>query len=121
MKAVILAGGKGTRISEETIVRPKPMVEIGGMQIIWHIMKIYSSYGIDEFFTIGEYAYVYASFDKFGAIQQKLENNSINILSKFNLLTFAAQIAINKFLICNFPISEVLNVKNFFLNCIFTS
>ena len=49
MKAVILAGGKGTRISEETIVRPKPMVEIGGKPILWHIMKIYSVYGINEF------------------------------------------------------------------------
>lgn len=49
MKAVILAGGLGTRISEETAIRPKPMVEIGGKPILWHIMKIYSSYGIDEF------------------------------------------------------------------------
>ncbi len=49
MKAVILAGGMGTRISEETSVRPKPMVEIGGKPILWHIMKIYSSYGINEF------------------------------------------------------------------------
>jgi glucose-1-phosphate cytidylyltransferase len=49
MKAVILAGGYGTRISEETTVRPKPMVEIGGMPILWHIMKIYSTYGINEF------------------------------------------------------------------------
>ncbi len=49
MKAVILAGGLGTRISEETTVRPKPMVEIGGMPILWHIMKIYSHYGINEF------------------------------------------------------------------------
>ena len=49
MKAVILAGGYGTRISEESSVRPKPMVEIGGMPILWHIMKIYSSYGINEF------------------------------------------------------------------------
>jgi glucose-1-phosphate cytidylyltransferase len=49
MKAVILAGGYGTRISEETGVRPKPMVEIGGRPILWHIMKIYSAYGIDEF------------------------------------------------------------------------
>ncbi len=49
MKAVILAGGLGTRISEETHLKPKPMVEIGGHPIIWHIMKIYSSYGIDEF------------------------------------------------------------------------
>jgi len=49
MKAVILAGGYGTRLSEETSVRPKPMVEIGGKPILWHIMKIYSAYGIEEF------------------------------------------------------------------------
>lgn len=49
MKAVILAGGYGTRLSEETQVRPKPMVEIGNKPILWHIMKIYSHYGINEF------------------------------------------------------------------------
>jgi glucose-1-phosphate cytidylyltransferase len=49
MKVVILAGGMGTRISEETVVRPKPMVEIGGKPILWHIMKIYSHYGYNEF------------------------------------------------------------------------
>tara|TARA_Y100001936_G_C16091063_1_gene686240 strand:- start:1552 stop:2259 length:708 start_codon:yes stop_codon:yes gene_type:complete len=49
VKAVILAGGYGTRISEETHLRPKPMIEIGGMPMLWHIMKIYSSYGINEF------------------------------------------------------------------------
>jgi glucose-1-phosphate cytidylyltransferase len=49
MKAVILAGGLGTRISEETSLRPKPMVEIGGKPILWHIMKIYSHYGINDF------------------------------------------------------------------------
>jgi glucose-1-phosphate cytidylyltransferase len=49
MKAVILAGGLGTRISEETDTKPKPMVEIGNRPILWHIMKMYSSYGIDEF------------------------------------------------------------------------
>jgi glucose-1-phosphate cytidylyltransferase len=49
MKAVILAGGFGTRLSEETAVRPKPMVEIGGKPILWHIMKLYSAHGIDEF------------------------------------------------------------------------
>ena len=49
MKAVILAGGFGTRISEETTVKPKPMVEVGGRPILWHIMKIYSAYGINEF------------------------------------------------------------------------
>jgi glucose-1-phosphate cytidylyltransferase len=49
MKSIILAGGFGTRISEETHLRPKPMVEIGGKPILWHIMKIYSHYGINEF------------------------------------------------------------------------
>ena len=49
MKAVILAGGLGTRLSEETSVRPKPMVEIGGKPILWHIMKMYSSHGINDF------------------------------------------------------------------------
>lgn len=49
MKAVILAGGHGTRLSEETTMRPKPMVEIGGRPILWHIMKTYSCYGINEF------------------------------------------------------------------------
>jgi glucose-1-phosphate cytidylyltransferase len=49
MKAVILAGGLGTRLSEETYDKPKPMVEIGGKPILWHIMKIYSSYGINDF------------------------------------------------------------------------
>jgi glucose-1-phosphate cytidylyltransferase len=49
MKVVILAGGYGTRISEETDTRPKPMVEIGGKPILWHIMKIYSHYGFNEF------------------------------------------------------------------------
>lgn len=49
MKAVILAGGLGTRISEESHLRPKPMIEIGGKPILWHIMKIYSSYGINDF------------------------------------------------------------------------
>src|SRR5215216_3511807 len=49
MKVVILAGGLGTRISEETAVKPKPMVEIGGRPIIWHIMKTYSHYGFNDF------------------------------------------------------------------------
>ncbi|GFD88113.1 glucose-1-phosphate cytidylyltransferase [Tenacibaculum sp. KUL152] len=49
MKAVILAGGLGTRISEESHLRPKPMIEIGGKPILWHIMKIYSHYGINDF------------------------------------------------------------------------
>jgi glucose-1-phosphate cytidylyltransferase len=49
MKAVILAGGLGTRLSEETVIKPKPMVEIGGRPILWHIMKIYSTFGVREF------------------------------------------------------------------------
>jgi len=49
MKAVIFAGGLGTRLSEETNTRPKPMVEIGGKPILWHIMKMYSSHGVNEF------------------------------------------------------------------------
>jgi len=49
MKAVILAGGLGTRISEETHLKPKPMIEIGGKPILWHIMKIYSGHGVNEF------------------------------------------------------------------------
>src|ERR1700751_1580303 len=49
MKVVILAGGLGTRLSEETGIRPKPMVEVGGKPILWHIMKIYAHYGFDDF------------------------------------------------------------------------
>ena len=49
MKVVILAGGFGTRISEESHLKPKPMIEIGEQPILWHIMKVYSSYGFDEF------------------------------------------------------------------------
>ena len=49
MKAVILAGGLGTRISEESYLRPKPMIEIGGKPILWHIMKLYSAHGVNEF------------------------------------------------------------------------
>lgn len=55
MKAVILAGGFGTRISEESVLKPKPMIEIGGMPILWHIMKIYSAYGINEFVICAGY------------------------------------------------------------------
>lgn len=49
MKVVILARGLGTRLSEETSIKPKPMVEIGGKPILWHIMKIYSHFGLNEF------------------------------------------------------------------------
>jgi len=68
MKAVILAGGLGTRISEETHLRPKPMIEIGGRPLLWHIMKIYSAHGVNEFiiccgykgYVIKEYFQKYA-------------------------------------------------------------
>ena len=49
MKAVILAGGLGTRISEESHLKPKPMIEIGGRPILWHIMKLYSAHGVNDF------------------------------------------------------------------------
>lgn len=55
MKAVLLAGGFGTRISEESQFKPKPMIEIGGMPILWHIMKIYSAHGINEFIICAGY------------------------------------------------------------------
>jgi glucose-1-phosphate cytidylyltransferase len=55
MKAVILAGGYGTRISEESHLKPKPMIEIGGKPILWHILKIYSSHGINDFVICGGY------------------------------------------------------------------
>jgi glucose-1-phosphate cytidylyltransferase len=55
MKAVILAGGRGTRISEETHLRPKPMIEIGGRPLLWHIMKIYSAHGVNDFVICSGY------------------------------------------------------------------
>lgn len=63
MKCVILAGGLGTRLSEETVVKPKPMVEIGGHPILWHIMKIYSHYGINDFIIcLGYKGYIIKEF-----------------------------------------------------------
>ncbi|MEE0914419.1 MAG: glucose-1-phosphate cytidylyltransferase [Ruminococcus sp.] len=55
MKAVLLAGGFGTRISEESKLKPKPMIEIGGMPILWHIMKMYSKFGVNEFIICAGY------------------------------------------------------------------
>jgi glucose-1-phosphate cytidylyltransferase len=55
MKAVILAGGLGTRLSEETTLRPKPMIEVGGRPILWHILKIYSAHGINDFIICAGY------------------------------------------------------------------
>lgn len=63
MKAVILAGGLGTRLSEETMVKPKPMVEIGSNPILWHIMKMYSAHGINEFIIcLGYKGYIIKEF-----------------------------------------------------------
>lgn len=63
MKVLILAGGYGTRLSEETEIKPKPMLEIGGKPILWHIMKIYSSYGFNEFvILLGYKAYIIKEF-----------------------------------------------------------
>ncbi len=63
MKAVLLAGGLGTRLGEETSIRPKPMVEIGGMPILWHIMKVYSAHGINDFIVcLGYRGYMIKEF-----------------------------------------------------------
>lgn len=85
MKVVILAGGFGTRLSEETETRPKPMLEIGGKPILWHIMKIYSHYGFNDFIICCGYkAYMIKQYfvDYFmhhADITVNLENNSIDI------------------------------------------
>lgn len=85
MKAVILAGGLGTRISEESSVRPKPMIEIGGRPILWHIMKIYSAHGINEFivccgykgYVIKEYFANY--FLHMSDVTFDMQNNSMEV------------------------------------------
>ena len=56
MKAVILAGGQGTRMGEETQLRPKPLVEVGGRPIVWHILKLYQHYGFNDFIICAGYA-----------------------------------------------------------------
>ena len=88
MQAVILAGGLGTRLGEETSVRPKPMIEIGGMPIIWHIMKIYSAHGVNDFivclgykgYLIKEYFANY--FLHTADVTIDLANNSIDVHQK---------------------------------------
>ena len=88
MKAVILAGGLGTRISEESISRPKPMIEIGGRPILWHIMKMYSSHGINDFviccgykgYVIKEYFANY--FLHMSDVTIDMSNNSIEVHHK---------------------------------------
>jgi len=89
MKAVILAGGLGTRISEETHLKPKPMIEIGGKPILWHIMKIYSAYNINEFviccgykgYMIKEYFANY--FLHMSDVTFDIKNNKIEVHRKF--------------------------------------
>lgn len=85
MKAVILAGGLGTRIAEETHLKPKPMVSIGGRPILWHIMKIYSAYGINDFiiccgykgYVIKEYFANY--YLHMSDVTFDMRNNSMNV------------------------------------------
>ena len=88
MKAVILAGGLGTRISEESVSRPKPMIEIGGRPILWHIMKMYSAHGINDFviccgykgYVIKEYFANY--FLHMSDVTIDMSNNSIEVHHK---------------------------------------
>jgi glucose-1-phosphate cytidylyltransferase len=87
MKAVILAGGLGTRISEETHLKPKPMIEIGGMPILWHIMKSYSHHGVKDFIILAGYKASQINnffsnylFD-YSDIEVNFSNNSIEILN----------------------------------------
>jgi|TARA_B110000495_G_scaffold203808_1_gene229672 glucose-1-phosphate cytidylyltransferase len=89
LKAVILAGGLGTRISEETHLKPKPMIEIGGKPILWHIMKSYSSYGINEFviccgykgYMVKEYFANY--FLHTSDVTFDMQNNTMDVHQKF--------------------------------------
>ena len=88
MKAVILAGGFGTRISEETYLKPKPLIEIGGMPLLWHIMKIYSAHGINDFviccgykgYMIKEYFANY--FLHMSDVTFDIQNNTMDVHKK---------------------------------------
>jgi len=88
MKCVILAGGVGTRISEESVLRPKPMIEIGGKPVLWHIMKIYSAHGVNEFivclgykgYLIKEYFANY--FLHMSDVTFDMSNNSMQVHQK---------------------------------------
>lgn len=88
MKTVILAGGFGTRISEETSIRPKPMVEIGGMPMLWHIMKMYSAHGYNDFvICCGYKGYVIKEFFanyflRVADISIDIQNNQLEILNQ---------------------------------------
>jgi glucose-1-phosphate cytidylyltransferase len=88
MKAVILAGGLGTRLSEETTVKPKPMVEIGGKPILWHLMKILSSYGINDFIICCGYKGYY--------IKEYFQNYCLRYSDiKFNIKNYSSEILKN--------------------------
>jgi glucose-1-phosphate cytidylyltransferase len=88
MKVVVLAGGYGTRLSEETSVRPKPMVEVGGMPIIWHIMKIYAHHGLTDFVVCCGYKAEYIKdyfvrfFQNTSDFQVDLSNGEIRMLNR---------------------------------------
>lgn len=88
MKVAILAGGLGTRLGEETSIRPKPMVEIGGKPILWHIMKIYSHYGFNDFVVLCGYKHEYIKeyfmnyFMDNSDVTFDLSNNSVTVHEK---------------------------------------
>ena len=85
MKAVILAGGLGTRISEESQLRPKPMIEIGGRPILWHIMKIYAHYGVTDFIVcLGYKGYVVKEY----FANYVLHNSDVTIDARQNKITY---------------------------------
>ena len=85
MKAVILAGGYGTRIAEETSVRPKPMIEIGGKPILWHIMKIYAHYGVSDFIVcLGYKGYMIKEY----FANQVLHNSDVTIDNRKNKVIY---------------------------------
>ncbi|WP_225026154.1 glucose-1-phosphate cytidylyltransferase [Xinfangfangia pollutisoli] len=98
MKAVILAGGLGTRLAEETSVRPKPMVEIGGHPILWHIMNIYSAHGITEFiiclgykgYYVKEYFANYAMHNS--SVSVDIRNRSLEFLGQNDLPPWKVQL-----------------------------
>lgn len=85
MKVVILAGGLGTRLSEETELKPKPMVEIGGKPILWHIMKIYSFYGFNEFIILTGYKshiikdYFINYYNRYSDVTVDMKNNTVEV------------------------------------------
>lgn len=85
MKVLLLAGGLGSRLSEETVLKPKPMVEIGGYPILWHIMKIYSSYGFDDFVILTGYKSHYIKeyfvnyYQRYSDITVDMVNNTVTV------------------------------------------